>query len=214
MTATSGAAVRFTEEMKGYCGFGAADHRSGWDEGKASATRLLFHLTISVDDLGRFQVDPLHGARAVGWVGCEAIGHGPLPVVRGIFNLFAPGTGPGRTTMRYRLWFHDDAGHPLTLVGVKDVGDDPGFDLWHDTTSLSTSLLDGHLEPADDAAGHVRARGILVIPPLDFAKQITTFRGRPVPLARFVGMFIGTLWRTYRGRARHGRGARPTERSA
>ncbi|MGH9022884.1 MAG: hypothetical protein ACRDV9_07275 [Acidimicrobiia bacterium] len=199
------APVRFTEEMKGFCTFGTTDHRAGWKEGKASSTSLMFHLTISVDDLGRFRADPLHGAQATGWIRCQALSSGNLPVTRGVFNLFVPGKSPGRTTMRYRLWFSDGAGRPLTLVGFKDIGDDPGLDLWSDTTSLATSILDGHVDEGDDSTASLRARGVLVIRPLDFAKQITTFRGPPAGVAGFAWLFMKTLWHTYRTRTRRSR---------
>ena len=48
--------------------------------------------------------------------------------------------------MRYRLWFRDCAGNPLTMNGFKDVGDDAGLDMWKDTTSLFVNLLTGHVE--------------------------------------------------------------------
>lgn len=201
-------AVRFTEEMRGFLGFGAGDFRSGWHEGRASDTEIMFRLTISVDDLARFVADPLHEATASGWLAVPSLATGEIPLEGGRFNLFAPGLEPGRTTMRYRLRFRDAAGNPLTLVGFKDVGDDPGFDVWRDTTSLSISLLDGHVE-VDPAAvgaaaedGHrVRARGVMVVRPLDFARQLTTFRGRPLAVARFAALFLAILWRTYAGRS-------------
>jgi hypothetical protein len=193
--------VRFTEEMKGWCTFGATDYVAGADEGRRAATNLMFHLTISVDDLDRFRSDPLHEAVAVGWIGCPALGDGTLPISEGRFNLFAPGLGPGRTTMRYRLFFQDALGEPLTLVGYKDVGDDPGFDLWKDTTSLYTRLLKGHVAVGDDDSAEVRAMGLLFIPALDFAKQLTTFRGRLPQVLRFAGMFVSALTRTYAGRS-------------
>jgi cholesterol oxidase len=211
------ATVRFTEEMKGALGFGAADHRGGWEQGKASGTDFMFHLTISVPDLDAFAADPDHPAPAVGWVRCGALSDADMPVERGTFNLFAPGFGDGRLTMRYRLWFRDAAGAPLTLTGYKDVGDDLGFDVWKDTTSLAVDLLDGHVEesprapdgrPQPNDPALVRARGVLVILPLDFARQLTTFRGTVFGVVRFGGMFVGALWRTYRGRARRERGDR------
>lgn len=201
--------LAFTEEMKGFVGFGASDYRSGWDEGRASATSFMFHLTITVDDLARFRQDPNHLARAEGWVGLGALAPGRLPVEEGWFNLFAPGLGANRTTMRYRLFFRDAGGNALTMVGFKDVGDDPGLDVWADTTSLSVSILDGHVPPATDAIGQaaeeghaVRARGVIVIRITDFARQLTTFRAGPTDLVRFGVMFMGALWRTYCGRAR------------
>jgi cholesterol oxidase len=133
-----------------------------------------------------------------------------MPVERGDFNLFAPGLADGRLTMRYRLWFRDGAGNPLTMNGFKDVGDDPGFDVWKDTTSLFVNILTGHVEespraadgrPVADDPALIRARGILVIRARDFARQLTTFRGTVGGVSRFGGMFMTALWRTYRGRA-------------
>lgn len=202
--------VRFTEEMKGFVGFGAADNGEGWDQGSASACACMFHLTIAVADLATFAADPDHLAPAVGWVRCTAIADGNMPVERGWFNLFAPGFADGTLTMRYRLWFRDGAGNPLTLSGYKYIGDDSGLDMWRDTTSLATDILSGHVpepprapggRPVADDPALVRARGILVIRPTDFARQLTTFRGTLRGVGRFAGMFIGALWRTYRGRA-------------
>ena len=100
--------------------------------------------------------------------------------------------------MRYRLWFRDCAGSPLTLSGFKDVGDDAGLDMWKDTTSLSTTLLDGHVpEPAPArrrSSPTTRRwsgrRGLIFIRTRDFARQLTTFRGTPSGVAGFAGMFI------------------------
>lgn len=202
------ATVRFTEEMKGAVGFGAPDHREGYEQGVVSACPLMFHLTISVHDLDRFRDDPDHTAPAVGWVRCPPLSDVDMRVEKGVFNLFAVGFADNRLTMRYRLWFRDCAGRPLTLSGYKDVGDDSGFDVWRDTTSLAVNLLTGHVEeppptadgqpPADDPA-LIRARGLLVIRPQDFAKQLTTFRGTVGGVGRFGWMFVANLWRTYRG---------------
>jgi hypothetical protein len=53
--------------------------------------------------------------------------------------------------------------------------DDPGLDLWPDTTMLYTKIYDGHVDRSTmDARGH-RA-GILRIKPMMFARQLTTFR--------------------------------------
>jgi cholesterol oxidase len=87
--------------------------------------------------------------------------------------------------MLYRLFFQDGSGQPLTLSGFKDVKDDPGFDLWRDTTTLFVRILRGHVG-ADEEAGadaqpdelarQVLASGVLVIHFLDLLKQLTTFR--------------------------------------
>ena len=91
--------------------------------------------------------------------------------------------------MLYRLWFRDLAGHPLTLVGFKNVYDDRGFDVWSDTSTLYTRILAGHLEPADDADATIVASGIITIWVRDFARQLTTFRaGGPSVGARLRGV--------------------------
>jgi cholesterol oxidase len=188
--------VRFTEEMSGFAAPGARDHRSGYEAGKASSWNLMFHLTIWVDDLDAFLADPEKTADAVGWVGCPAYG-GRRVVERGVFKLFVPSDDPRRSNMKYRLWFRDADGRPVTLEGHKDIEDQAGLDLWKDTTSLHTTLLRGHLEPDGDEAADVLARGILFIPPGDFATQLTTFRGDPRSVWRFGRLFVATLWRTY-----------------
>ena len=73
---------------------------------------------------------------------CEALG-GELPVEKGVFNLFVDQGDPSLKRMLYRLFFRDGDGRPLTLSGFKVVEDDPGSDLWTDTTTLFTRILRG-----------------------------------------------------------------------
>jgi cholesterol oxidase len=165
----------------------------------------MFHLTIEVEDMARFAHDPLRPGVARGYVHCDALG-GRLPVQRGWFNLFVD-VAPGVKHMRYRLWFADGVGHPLTLTGFKVVTDDAGFDVWTDTTTLFTRVLQGHVpEAGDDSAPEVAA-GILRIRARDFAKQLTTFRaGGPglgaevAGLLRFGAIFVRQLAEAYLGR--------------
>ena len=153
--------------------------------------------------------DPTHAGRAVGYVEADVFG-GRVEVQQGWFNLFvATGRGSDRR-MLYRLWLTPEGGADFTLVGYKDVHDDPGFDLWEDTTTLFVQLLDGHVPPGDAAAGsgllpagdaRVRGAGILRIAPLDFARQLTTFAADgPKGIAavvEFGELFLGDLWGTY-----------------
>jgi cholesterol oxidase len=194
--------LEFTEKMRGRVRFGATDPREGATPGPASA-RLMFRLTIEVLDVDRFVVDPALEASARGYVRCDALG-GQLPVEHGVFNLFVAGDDPNERRMRYRLWFRDGAGHPLTLVGHKEVHDDRGFDLWSDTTTLFVRLLRGHVEPDGDVGAEVSAAGVLRIRALDFAWQLTTFRARGPhvrsrlrALVSFGRVFLGNLWQVY-----------------
>lgn len=195
--------LRFTEEMKGYVGFDETDYLAGFDRGKRDGNFLMFRLTIEMDDVERFVQDPQHPGTATGWVECEALG-GRLDVERGWFNLFVEAKEPRRKLMLYRLFFTDGAGHALTLSGFKDVKDDPGIDVWHDTSTLYTRILRGHVPAEGDEGAEVVATGIITIHVLDFLQQLTTFRttgpslaARAEGMAAFGRLFLGKLWDVY-----------------
>ena len=193
--------LSFTEEMKGYVTFGESDFDRGFRAGKESGTGLMFHLTITAHDVDRFIADPQHQAQAEGWIESDAFG-GKLPVKDGVFNLFVDAGPPGFKRMLYRLDFADGGQHPLTLTGFKEIRRHHGLDLWTETTTLFTRVLAGHVEPAQDATAELIATGILHIHPLDFARQLTTFRVDPPSeveaLARFGILFAGELWQAYK----------------
>src|SRR5207247_9283673 len=116
---------------------------------------------------------------------------------------------PAVKRLFYRLFFSDGQGNPLTLSGFKLVKDDPGFDLWHDTTTLFTRILSGHVSAEEEAAAAkdpekfkqiVKASGIIIIHFFDFLKQLTTFRtegptisDRTAATVRFGPLFMGQL---------------------
>jgi cholesterol oxidase len=114
--------------------------------------------------------------------------------------------------MLYRLHFADAAGNPVTLVGFKDVHDDPGLDIWRDTSTLYTTLYSGHVAITRDTAApgpadQVIGAGILTIHVPDFLHQLTTFRTnggsskeQAAALGRFGRLFLGSLWDVYAAR--------------
>jgi cholesterol oxidase len=202
------ASVEFTEKMRGFITFGEDDYDKGFRQGKKSKTTCMFRLTITMDDIERFVAEPAHQGTAAGYLDCDALG-GKLPVKQGWFNLFvdADEDGDERKLMKYRLWIEDGEGHPITFNGFKEVKDDPGFDVWSDTTTLFSHVLAGHVPPgpADevgDAGEDIIATGILHVLPPDFAVQMTTFRVDPAyrvdALARFGALFLGSLWETFK----------------
>ena len=196
--------LRFTEEMKGFITLGQTDQRTGFKEGKDHKRFTMFHLTIEVADVDRFVADPSHEASATGWVESEVLG-GRMEVEKGIFNLYVDTADPELTRMLYRLHFADPSGRPLTLSGFKDVRDDPGFDVWTDTSTLYVRVFRGHVDADGEATAEVVAAGILNIYLVDFMKQLTTFRvdgpHRARALNRFGGLFLGKLWDLYKGHA-------------
>jgi hypothetical protein len=204
MTAIATAApatVQFTEEMLGHVTFGETDYNRGARDDRPGAGFFKFHLTIAVDDIARFGSDPRREAGAFGWIQSDALG-GRLPVEHGVFNLFVD-TEPGVKHMLYRLFFRDGVGHPLTMSGFKLVRDDAGFDVWRDTTTLFTRVYRGHVSAAEEESAELVASGVLRIRMRDFAKQLTTFRGGPGPvaglgaIARFGIIFMRQLFEAY-----------------
>jgi hypothetical protein len=195
--------LRFSEVMSGHVGLGAASY----EDGSRAGEEVRIEATIAIDDVNRFIADPAHVAMVRGRVVCPAFGP-PAAIERGWFELF-PDAETGKGRMLYRLWFHDGAGNPLTLRGVKIVQNDPGFDAWRDTTTLYVRVLSGHVagredivSPADEAA--TLALGIARITLPGFLRQLTTFRstggslrGELGAMLRFGAMFAGQLWRWY-----------------
>ncbi|MGW2631151.1 GMC oxidoreductase [Streptomyces chattanoogensis] len=192
--------LSFTEEMKGHVALDVGNPEEGRALGRSLGQRLSFRLTITAADVDRFVADPAHEADAVGHVDCDVLG-GRLRVERGWFNLFTHGDDPGRRRMLYRLHLRAPGGAPLTLVGHKDVHDDPGLDIWPDTSTLYVRLLAGHTRPDDDATAPVVGAGVVIIQVGDFIQQLTTFRtAGPRParaMERFGRLFLGELWDVY-----------------
>lgn len=180
--------MRFTEEMTGWWTPGCPAYDAGFHTGRRDGHRLMFHLTIGTDDLSGMLADPQHRMVAEGWVAAKELGPDRMPVHDATFDVFAPGSTPGRLLMRYVLPF-DSALGPMTLHGVKQVADDRGPDVWRDTTTLFTRLL--------DAQGDEHGRGLLRLDVPMLARQLTTFRGRPGDVARFGTFFARSIVRTY-----------------
>jgi cholesterol oxidase len=193
--------LRFTEKMKGFAALHVDDPRAGFARGKENRDRLMFELTISVDDIDRFVAEPERQGSASGYVESELLG-GRLEVERGWFNLFVEADDPDERQMLYRLWLTGPGGNPLTFAGVKQVRDEGGLDVWRDTSTLYVTVREGHLAPGTDD-GDVVAAGIITIHVPDFMKQLTTFRtwgDDPVrALEEFGTLFLGQLWDVYGG---------------
>jgi hypothetical protein len=182
--------LTFKETMSGPVALGASDPEAGAAD--PSAAKLAAHCEIAIDDIDRFVDDRDHTGSITGSVEYEPFG-GTLPVTSGIFNLFSPG-GPNERLMQYRLAFEHD-GKPYFLDGRKHVHDDPGFDVWKDTTTLYTVLHEG-----SDDSGPVVGAGILGLGVEALTRMMSTMRstgGGLEPLVKFGKVFLGSLWETY-----------------
>jgi cholesterol oxidase len=88
------------------------------------------------------------------------------------------------------------------------VHNDPGFDLWSDTTTFLSRVVRGHLD-FDDVAGDgvpagTVAAGIMNFTVLGFTRSLLTYRpsgptaGKALAgLLRFDRTFLGKLWDVY-----------------
>ncbi|MDV5149801.1 patatin-like phospholipase family protein [Streptomyces sp. SBC-4] len=195
--------LRFTERMVGRVAFGEHDVQDMPAPEDGAAVDLALHVTVDIQGMDRFLVDPGHEASLRGEIVCQALG-GRLPVERGTFQLFVERSDPEHLEMRYRLFFTDRAGHPLTLSGHKDVNEDSRRGIWKDTSVLHTRVLRGHVGIDEEPEARVVASGTVRIRPTDFLKQLTTFRveaptlaGRVATLGRFGRFFSGKLWDVY-----------------
>ncbi len=195
--------LSFTEQMRGDLAFGQTDLYQA-TAGSTGRARLTCHLTIEVGDVDRFVGESDHEATIIGFLTCQPLG-GERGIHRGAFNLLVRQEGPHHRRMLYRMQFTDDGGRPLTLSGYKEVKDDPGFDLWGDTSTLYLRLFQGHLGPGEEAAVEAIATGVVRLSPLGFLHQLTTFRvhtgspaQRTATLWRFARMFTSQLGDVYR----------------
>jgi hypothetical protein len=191
--------LTFHETMSGPVALGATDPEAG--AASPDAANLAIHCEITIDDIDRFVDDPEHTGSIAGAVDYALFGDG-IPVTEGIFNLFSPG-GPGEKIMEYRLGFAHD-GTAYYLVGKKHVHDDPGFDVWKDTTTLLSVLHEG-----SDESGPVAGAGVLSLGVAALARMVSTMRphgGGLEPMVKFGRVFLGSLWEAY-GADKLGRGS-------
>jgi cholesterol oxidase len=195
--------LAFTEEMKGYFALGLADSKVGSERGRSLGQKMMFRLTITVDDVDAFVADRDHLARAEGYVDCDVLG-GRLLVQQGWFNLFTRDVDPATRRMLYRLHVTDPAGNDLTFIGHKEVHDEPGLDVWPDTSTLYVRILTGHTQPYTDDQASVVGAGVLHILVPDFVHQLSTFRTngprKTHALTSFGRFFLGELWAVYGSR--------------
>jgi hypothetical protein len=196
--------VTFREMLEGPVGARELDVNQGIVTGRRDGTSLRLELEIAVPDVDAVLRDSGAVSQARGTATSVLLG-GTCDVLEGsTFRLLQARPEPRSARMRYRLFVRDATGAPVTVSGFKVVHDDPGWDLWTDTTQLHTRLLRGHLdEDAEDAAAdsEVIAAGIVEISLVTFLRLVAGMQGAVTDRLRFGEAFFGSLWRVYHGRA-------------
>lgn len=196
--------VQFTETMRGHVSTTVtSDFAAAAARGKQDQSTCEFTLTIMAEDLEALVSGTEHAARIVGTVTAPSLSANALTATDGVFNLFVDDPQRIETKrMRYRMRLSSSDGQSFFFEGDKFVHDDPGLDVWSDTTTLNVTIYRG-----TDASGAVAAKGILTIKLSDFARQLATLRVTNAPTigarleatARFGRYFAGVLYATYGG---------------
>lgn len=199
-----GLAFQFTETMRGHFSMRERDNFEKAEAlGRGDNKPFSFTVTIRTEDLERFISDKLHKAKISGVVNAPELSPQPLTVTGGDFNLFVDDADEVNTKkMRYSMRFTSGDGKPYYMFGFKTIRNDPGLDIWPDTTTLRIKVYAG-----DDASGSQLGAGILHIAPADFLHQLTTVRVFNAKdkleelraVARFGKLFAGALYQTYGG---------------
>lgn len=200
---TPAAGISFRETMKGPFSLSVTEPREGAEIGARAGTELAIHVTVTVRDLDRFTSDPQHRGTLSGTVDFSPLGTA-MPSGEGTFQLFSPGGDPRTKRMVYELPF-EHGGQHYYLAGYKEVRDDPGMDLWTDTTTLFTRLFLG-----DSVAGTPLGAGVLRLGAAEFGKVAASVRALDASspaesaklIAQFGRFFAGELWDSYAPAAR------------
>ena len=199
------AGIHFTETMVGY--FSAKvtseDYQKAVEIGEKEDSTFEFTVTIISDDLEQMLQDQQHEARIVGTASAPSLSKTDLTVTEGVFNLLVEHPDkPETRLMRYQMKLSSHEGTDYYLDGFKEIRDDPGFDLWSDTTTLYITIHKG-----ENKEGAVLGRGILKIRPTDFMRQMRTLKITNTNSmvqylsynARFGKFFAGRLFDTFGG---------------
>ncbi len=198
MQETTTLGIRFRETMAGGFILGETDPVIGAKKGNAQGSELAMHAAINIHDLNGFITDPNHLGQIHGSIDFTPFGEG-IPASNGAFNLFSPTDDPECKYMIYELGFEHQGDH-YYLAGKKEVKDDPGFDLWTDTTTLYTTLHQGQ-----DTSAPIVGAGVLSLGIKDLMKLVSTMSAtnanslseKMSAFASFGKFFMGELWDSY-----------------
>src|SRR6056297_637071 len=194
--------IAFREKMEGWFSLGTTSPDEGAQKGKEENIKLSLHAAIYIHDLRDFMKNSTRSGMMAGHINFEPFDD-YLPAKKGVFNLFVENEdhGPDTKWMIYEMEF-EYKGKPYYLAGKKEIRDDPGFDLWEDTTTLKVQLHEGR-----DASGAVVGAGVLKLSKKELIKLLRSMHAIAADssaerfnlIANFGAFFIGELWNSYKG---------------
>lgn len=160
--------LRFTETMKGFFSTKVIDDfEKGKEQGQKDKSSFEFTLTIISEDLDQMLANPDHPARMVGTATAPALSAKPLTVSQGQFRLLVKDPNNVDTQlMTYAMTLTSEEGKSFLFSGEKIIKNDGILNIWPDSSTLYITL--------SDSKGAVLGKGILVIEPADFMRQLTT----------------------------------------
>jgi cholesterol oxidase len=196
--------LQFSEALEGYFSTKVKDdYAVAARQGKADGSSFRLIATIISNDIELMMSEPDHAAKLIGTVQAPALSPESLTISAGEFYLFVK--DPQQFNVRYMRY----AGR-LTATnyatyyfeGCKTVHNDPGFDVWSDTTTLFVTVYAGM-----DNAGAIVGKGIIEIHVKDLAHQLTTMKvlnaqnlgQRLSIMARFGRFFSDEIFDLYGG---------------
>ena len=123
---------------------------------------------------------------------------------KGTLNILIDAGDPRKKQMKYRIMVTGGDGRHYTVIGFKDVSGDTLASAWPETTTLYTTLLDGHVP--EGGSGHGQRQRRHRDPAGGLSSSGNCSRSAcadPTPppgrgaMARFGAMFLGKLWDVY-----------------
>ncbi|WP_263381488.1 GMC oxidoreductase [Granulicella arctica] len=193
--------LRFTEAMKGFFSMHVTDDfAKGSEQGEQDNSNFEFILTVIADDLDQLLASPDHPARMVGMATAPALSAKPLTVSKGEFRLLVTDPSqPDSRLMTYAMNLTSEEGKVFVFTGTKIIKNDGILNLWRDSSTLYITI--------SDVSGAVLGKGILVIEPADFMRQMMTMEitnakddlERLTSIIRFGKYFAGSLFDVYGG---------------
>jgi cholesterol oxidase len=194
--------LQFKEHMTGWFSTDLdREYEAGDTTGRADGSLLAAELTVTFDDFEKLLREPASAGRLDGEVHVPALSAFPLTVTGGEFRLFAPDPRHVETwNMRYCMDLTSDEGdRRYRLEGVKVLHDDPGFDAWKDTTTLSVRIFDDHETAVGAGTLRVSLRNLIRnLRTLRVLREPSTAK-RSAYVARFLLLWTNRLFHTYAG---------------